>query len=56
MNPLHAHPPELDEERWNAWVKKGRTGDAARSRRRQFIAAILVSATAFTAGVYFFAY
>jgi hypothetical protein len=33
-------PPELSEERWSAWVQKGRVGDAARVRSWRLITTV----------------
>jgi hypothetical protein len=45
--------PELSEERWNAWVQKGRLGDAARVRRWRAIAAGAVVLLAVACFIYF---
>jgi hypothetical protein len=42
MQPVLIEAPELSEQRWNEWVQKGRTGDAARVRKWRFIAVVVI--------------
>ena len=41
--------PVLDEERWAAWVQKGRRGDASTTRHWRLFGAIAAAAVAFAA-------
>jgi hypothetical protein len=36
--------PELDKELWNAWVQKGRRGDASRVRRWRVLGGVALVA------------
>jgi hypothetical protein len=53
MNTSPGASPELSEERWRAWVEKGRRGDAARVQRWRVTAGV-TAAVAAALGVYFF--
>lgn len=43
MSTLQSAPLELDEQRWRAWVDKGRAREQVRAKRRQKIFGVLLA-------------